>query len=207
MALRKNRAGKGSATKKAAGPSKPRRKRPAGKGHNKPPADSPPISSWHTDDQSGALIARQTARQRQQHLAAIGSGPIGSPFPPTHDPSVLHAAMLKRVAALEEATAGLFTSAEGQIKPRPLDDSDLDEIRRTIGTLKTLPPVPAKPPTEAVGAQSKLAQFGEKILVSLATMAITEASKEFWARYGDQLKALAHAIGEWIANLPRDLAS
>jgi hypothetical protein len=63
MALRKRRNRKGPANKKAAGTSKPRR-RPVGKGHNKPPEDPPPkptvppISSWHIDDQIGAQIAR-----------------------------------------------------------------------------------------------------------------------------------------------------
>jgi hypothetical protein len=207
MALRKRRSGKGAA-KKAAGRSKPRR-RAAGKGHNKPPEDPPPvppvppISSWHTDDQSGAQVARDAAaRQRRLRAATGSSGPVAPPFALAHDPSVLHAAMLKRVAALEETTAKLLTSGEGQIKPRLLDDSDLDEIRSEIETLKRLPPVPAKPPTDAAGAQSKLAKFGEKVLVALATTAVSEASKALWAEYGDRLIALARAIGEWLASLP-----
>jgi hypothetical protein len=103
----------------------------------------------------------------------------------------------KRIAALEETIAKLPTAPTG-----PLNDNEIDEIKSEIATLKTLPPVPAKFPTEAVGAQSRLAKFGEKVLVGLATTAVSEASKALWAQYGDQLKALARSIGEWIASLP-----
>jgi hypothetical protein len=108
--------------------------------------------------------------------------------------------MLKRIAALEETIAELPPASAG---PRPLNDNDIEEIKREIARLKALPPVPAKPPTNA---QSKLRAFGEKVLQSLAEDAakrlISTAAKQFWTEYGDQLIALARAIGEWIASLP-----
>jgi hypothetical protein len=87
--------------------------------------------------------------------------------------------MLKRIAALEETIAKLPTAPGG-----PLNDNDIAEINSEFATLKTLPSVPAKPPTEAAGAQSRLAKFGEKVLESLAADAarrsITAVSKAFW---------------------------
>ena len=210
MVKGKRRAGKGAAGKTAGKP-KPR-KRPAGKGHNKPPEDPPPISSWQTDDQSGALVARRAADRQRRLLAATGSMPVGPPLPPTSGPRQLHGSakfegagtlaahgeVRKRIAALEETIAKLPTVPGG-----PLNDNEIDEIKSEIATLKTLPPVPAKPPTET---PSKLRKLGEKVLESLAAdaarRAITEASKALWAQYGDQLIALARAIGEWIASLP-----
>jgi hypothetical protein len=54
--------------------------------------------------------------------------------------------MLKRIAALEETIAELPPASAG---PRPLNDNDIEEIKREIARLKALPPVPAKPPTDA----------------------------------------------------------
>ena len=105
--------------------------------------------------------------------------------------------MLRRVAELEETTAKL---------PRggPLDDSEIEEIKRQIAKLKAT--VPEGPPIEAVGAQTKLGAVGKRVLESLATDAakwpLTAASTALWVRYGDQLTDLARSIGEWIASLP-----
>ena len=130
-------------------------------------------------------------------MNSMSVGPVAPPLAVTNDPATLHQEMRKRIAALEETIAKLPTAPEGL-----LNDNEIDEIKSEIATLKTLPPVPAKVPTEAVGAQSRLAKFGEKVLVGLATTAVSEASKALWAQYGDQLKALARSIGEWIASLP-----
>ena len=201
MVKGKKRAGKGAA-KKASGTSKPRKR--AGIGHNKPPEPPvpppPDIRSWQAQDDGGAAIARWTAARQRVLVAAMNSmsvGPVAPPLAVTNDPATLHQEMRKRIAALEETIAKLPTSPEGL-----LNDNEIDETKSEIATLKTLPPVPAKFPTEAVRAQSRLAKFGEKVLVGLATTAVSEASKALWAQYGDQLKALARSIGEWIASLP-----
>jgi hypothetical protein len=148
-------------------------------------------------DETAAQVARDAAAHRRRFRATTGSG---TSLPLAHDPSVLHTAMLKRIAALEETTAKLPPAGAG---PRPLNDNDIEEIKREIARLKALPPVPAKPPTNA---QSKLRAFGEKVLQSLAEDAakrlISTAAKQFWTEYGDQLIALARSIGEWIASLP-----
>jgi hypothetical protein len=102
--------------------------------------------------------------------------------------------MLKRITALEDTIAHLPT-------PGPLEDSEIEESKEALATLKSLPPAPAKPPAEAVQAQSKLKAFGEKIAERLATQVLTDIAKELWARYGDQLIDLAKAIAEWIATL------
>jgi hypothetical protein len=93
--------------------------------------------------------------------------------------------MLRRVAALEEATARLLASGEARLKPRPLDDADLDEIESEIETLRQLPPVPAKPPPEAVRAQGKLAKFAEAVSPD----------------HHEKLIAAVRAIAEWVASL------
>jgi hypothetical protein len=231
MVKGKRPAGKG-AVRKAVGKPKPR-KRAARKsaakpgiGHNKPPREpvphtAPPnISNWHIAE-TGAQIARQTAEHRQRAFRATTSSEPVAPSlaltsdPRQHgsakfegagtlaaDPIVVHAEMRKRIAALEETIAKLPTAPGG-----PLNDNEIDETKSELATLKTLPPVPAKPPTEAAGAQSKLAKFGEMVLQRLAAdeagRAIAAASKALWAQYGDQLIALARSIGEWIASLPQ----
>jgi hypothetical protein len=223
MVKGKRRAGKGAA-RKTAGKPKPR-KRAARKsaakpgiGHNKPPREpvphqaTPDITTWNTADQTAAQVARDTAARQHAFRAATSSGPVAPPLPLTSGPRQLHASakfegagtlaahgeVRKRIAALEETIATLPTAPGG-----PLNDNEIDEIKSEIATLKTLPPVPAKPPTEA---PSKLRKLGEKVLESLAAdaarRAITEASKALWAQYGDQLIALARSIGEWIATLP-----
>jgi hypothetical protein len=210
MVKGKKRAGKGAA-KKASGTSKPR-KRAARKsaakpgiGHNQPPEPPvpppPDIRSWQAQDDGGAAIARWTAARQRAFRAATSSGPVAPPLAVTNDPATLHQEMRKRIAALEETIAKLPTASDGL-----LNDSEIDETKSEIATLKTLPPVPAAPPTEAAGAQSRLAKFGEMVLQRLAAdeagRAITAASKALWAQYGDQLIALARSIGDWIASLP-----
>ena len=219
MALGKRRTGRKGAAKKTAGKPKPRKRAETaakpGIGHNKPP--EPPVPHkgpphrrfWPTEGQMGAEMRRQGAARRRAHGAAMRSmsvGPVAPSLAITSDPRQLHGLadpivvygeMRKRIAALEETIANLPT-APGAL----LTDNETDEIKSEIATLKTLPPVPAKPPTEAAGAQSRLATFGEKVLVGLTTTAVSEASKALWAQYGDQLIALARAIGEWIASLP-----
>jgi hypothetical protein len=196
---RRKTAAKPRPRKRAAVKPKPR-KRAAGIGHNKPPSEVPRPARPHTSshlDETAAQVARDAATHRRRFRAATGSG---TSLPLAHDPSVLHTAMLKRIAALEETTAKLPPASAG---PRPLDDNDIAEIEREIARLKALPPVPAKPPTDA---QNKLRAFGEKVLQSLAEDAakrlISEAAKQLWAEYGDRLIALAQSIGELIASLP-----
>jgi hypothetical protein len=174
-----------------------------GAGHNRPPPDAP-ISSWQTVDETASQIGRDAAARRRSFIAATSSGmvaPVGPPpFALRNDPSVLHAAMLDRIAALEETIAKL------PIRGGPLDGGEIEEIKREIAKLKTLSPVPTTAPTEAEGTVRK---FGEKVLQSLAVdqakQVLSAASKALWTRYGEQLIALAHSIGEWIASLPPPL--
>ena len=95
-----------------------------GRGHNKPPPESDvprpalPNMGWYTDDQTASQVARDAAARQRAHIAAISNQPVGPPFALAHDPNVLHEAMLRRIAAIEELTAQLLR--EGQIEPRPL---------------------------------------------------------------------------------------
>jgi hypothetical protein len=218
VAPRKRRTGRKGAAGKPAKPTRERRKHAAatkptaGIGHNKPPLEAtvphaapPNISNWHIADQT-AQIAHQTAARQRNAAAAMNSmsfdplGPLPLRASVTSDPRLLHEEMRKRIAALEETIANLPTAPGG-----PLGNNELEEIKNEIAKLKTQPPVPAQPPTDAVEAESKLRKFGEKVLSSLATQAVSEASKaigrKLWASYGDQLIALAKSIGEWIASL------
>ena len=210
MAKGKKPTGRKAAAGKAA-VDKPRpRKRSAAKkstakpgiGHNKPPtakvpAPAPPISSWASDDQSAAQIAHAAAARQRSFRAAISGEP----------PNVLHTVMLNRIAALEETIAKLEALPEAErIKPRLLDDSEIDEIRNILARAKALSPAPAQRPPDAVEAESKLRTFGEQLLLALAvqaaTVVISAPLKELWASYGHQLIDLAQSIGEWYANLP-----
>jgi hypothetical protein len=107
---------------------------------------------------------------------------------------VLHAIMLKRIAALEKTMAKLPTSSSEEI----------EEVKNEIAKLRALPLVPTRLPTDAVQAQAKLRKNGEQILSSLATQVVSAslkvAVKERWASYGHELIATAQSVGEWIAN-------
>jgi hypothetical protein len=195
----KKKEGKPAARKHAA----PKAAAKPGIGHNRPP--EPPVlphkplphMSWHTQDDGGWMRDHQAARQRA-HAVAMSSMSVGPVAPPhvlrSED---LYNEMRRRIAALEETLAKLPA-----VPGAPLDDNEIEEIKREIAKLKTLPPAPAHPPSEAVAAQSKLAKFGEKILVALATEAVSEGAKALWANYGNELIALARAVCEWIASLP-----
>ena len=89
----------------------------------------------------------ETAARQRAFRAATSSGPVAPPLAVTNDPATLHQDMRKRIAALEETIAKLPTAPEGL-----LNDSEIDEAKNEIATLKTLPPVPAKFPTEAAGS-------------------------------------------------------
>ena len=133
------------------------------------------------------------------HEAAAGKG-AGKAKPRKLDPAagqnVLHAVMLKRIAALEKTIAKLPTSPSEEI----------EEVKNEIAKLRALPPVPTRLPTDAVQAQAKLRKNGETILSSLATQVVSAsvkaAVKERWASYGHELIATAQCVGEWIANPP-----
>jgi len=213
MAPRKRRTSRRGGVKKTAGKPAPRKHAAPnaaakpGIGHNRPP--EPPVlphkalpnMSWHTQDEFGAGMRAHHAARQRAHAAAMSSMSVG-PVAPPHvlRSEALYNEMRRRIAALEETIAKLPTAPGG-----PLDEDEIEEIKREIAKLKTLPPVPAQPPTEAAAVQSRLANFGEKVLVGLATTAVTEASKALWAEYGDQLIALARAICEWLASLPPPL--
>ena len=129
--------------------------------------------------------------------AAAGKG-AGKAKPRKLDPAagqnVLHAVMLKRIAALEKAIAKLPTSPGDEI----------EEVKNEIAKLRALPPVSTRLPIDAVQAQAKLRKNGEQILSSLATqvvyVSVKAAVKERWASYGHELIATAQSVGEWIAN-------
>jgi hypothetical protein len=166
---------KGAAVK-AAGKPKPRKrsiKKPAakpGKGHNNPPPDlvppsAPPFTGWLTDN--SAQVAHATAARQSGYRAATGivTPTTGTPFALAHDPNYLHWVMLNRIAALEETIEKLATLPDAeQITPSPLDDSEIEEIRRTLVKLRALPPVPTQRPTDAVEVPNKFREFGEKVL-------------------------------------------
>jgi hypothetical protein len=170
-----------------------------GVGHNKPPPEEGPstplpMPGWYLDDQTGAQIARDAAARQRNFIATINnSQSVGPVIPPLvqSEPSVLHAAMLKRIAALEETIANL--TGEEQIDQRLL--REIEEVKTTLANLKVLPPAPAAPPAEAIAAQSKLRRIGE-------TLVALQAASELWHTYGDRLIALAKSIGDWIASLP-----
>jgi hypothetical protein len=152
------------------------------------------------------IIRRQGAARRRAHGAAMGSmqhisAKLEGAGALAADPILLHGEMRKRIAAIEETLAKLPPAPEG-----PLNDNEIEEINSEIATLKTLPPVPTQPPTDAIKAESKWRERGEKVLVGLATglatSAVSEASKALWARCGDQLIDAANALGAWIASLP-----
>jgi hypothetical protein len=213
---------KSGSTDKSASQAKPRKssiKKSAakpGKGHNKPPPDRVPPhpkaqpvlhSGWQTD--TTGEIARHMATRQRHFRAAIGIGTptTGTPHAQAHDPTYLHQVMLRRIASLEETFAKLAALSDAeQIKPRPLDESEIEEIRDTLVWLKALPPAPTRQPTDLVEAESKLAKFGEKVLVGLTVWAATKvaspAATALWASCSAQLKTAAQAIGEWYANLP-----
>jgi hypothetical protein len=115
---------------------------------------------------------------------------------PSVGQNVLHAAMLKHIAALEKTIAKLPTPSSEEI----------EEVKNEIAKLRALPPVPTRLPTDAVQAQAKLRKNGEQILSSLATQVVSAslkvAVKERWANYGHELIATAQSVGEWIANSP-----
>ena len=127
--------------------------------------------------------------------AGKGAGKIKShKLDPPVGQNVLHAAMLKRIAALEKTIAKLPTASGEAIK----------EVKSEMAKLRALPPVPTRLPTDAVQAQAKLRKNGEQILSSLATQVVSAsvkvAVKERWASYGHELIATAQSVGEWIAN-------
>jgi hypothetical protein len=205
------------AADKAVGKAKPRKrsiKKSAAKpgpGHNKPPPDpvSPPISSWQTPPDDSVQNAHAAAVRQRGFKAAMGMGTPteNTPFAAAHDPAHLHQVMLKRIAALEETIVKLAALPDAeQIEPKPLDDSEIAEIRNMLAKLKALPPAPAQRPTDAVEAESKLKTFGEKVLVGLTVWAATKVASAtataLWASYSAQLKLAAQAIGEWYATLP-----
>ena len=114
---------------------------------------------------------------------AAGKG-AGKAKPRKLDPApgqnVLHAVMLKRIAALEKTIAKL---------PTPPSE-EIEEVKNEIVRLRALPPVPTRLPTDAVQAQAKLRKNGED-LSSLATQVVSvsvkAAVKERWASYGHEL--------------------
>jgi hypothetical protein len=116
-----------------------------------------------------------------------------SSAPPSADVAALHQQMLKHVAALQEMLANLPPP------PRPLDDSEIVEIKEELARLKVSQVIPSPlPPT----TESPLRKFGEKVLTQLAVQQGSEAlGKEIWAQIGDSLITTAKAFGEWIASV------
>jgi hypothetical protein len=146
-------------------------------------------------------------RQRGFKAATIGTATAATPFAQAHDPTHLHRVMLNHIAALEETIGKLVALPEAeQIKPKPLDDNELEEIRNVLAKVKVLPPALTRQPANAVEAPSKLRKFGERVVSSIATDAAKyvayAAAAALWTTYGQQLIDVARCIAEWIASLP-----
>jgi hypothetical protein len=110
--------------------------------------------------------------------------------------------MLRRIAALEETIAQLP-------RPGPLDDSEIDESKAALATLKKLPPVPTQLPAEAVQAKSKLKAFAKKVAESLAMDAakdtvkwvLTASATALLTQCHDQINDLIQAIETWVKSI------
>jgi phosphoserine phosphatase len=142
-----------------------------------------------------AVVARDKKATCRKAAAGKGAGKAKPrKVAPPVGQNVLHAIMLKRIAALEKTMAKLPTSSSEEI----------EEVKNEIAKLRALPLVPTRLPTDAVQAQAKLRKNGEQILSSLATQVVSAslkvAVKERWASYGHELIATAQSVGEWIAN-------
>ena len=142
-----------------------------------------------------AIAAMAKGKKTTSREAAAGKAKPRK-LDPAAGQNVLHAVMLKRIAALEKTIAKL---------PTPPSE-EIEEVKNEIAKLRALPPVPTRLPTDAVQAQAKLRKNGEQILSSLATQVVSvsvkAAVKERWASYGHELIATAQSVGEWIANSP-----
>lgn len=142
-----------------------------------------------------AIAAMAKGKKPTSREAAAGKAKPRK-LDPAAGQNVLHAVMLKRIAALEKTIAKL---------PTPPSE-EIEEVKNEIAKLRALPPVPTRLPTDAVQAQAKLRKNGEQILSSLATQVVSAsvkaAVKERWAGYGHELIATAQSVGEWIANSP-----
>jgi hypothetical protein len=94
-------------------------------------------------------ISTISTRQRA-HAAAMSSMSVG-PVAPAHvlRSEDLYNEMRRRIAALEETLAKLPA-----VPGAPLDDNEIEEIKREIAKLKTLPP--ARPTLRARRSQRKV---------------------------------------------------
>jgi hypothetical protein len=163
--------------------------------------------AWAKPVDNTAEIAHATARRQQAFKAAMGIGTstAGTPHALAHA-AHLHQQMLNRIAALEETAAKLAALPEAQrIKPNPLDDDELEEIRNLLAEVKVLPAL-TRPTALAFGVPHKLWKFGERVVKSMAEDAakwvVYAAAGALWVKYSQELMALAHAINEWLASLP-----
>jgi hypothetical protein len=113
------------------------------------------------------------------------------------DLKILHAQMVERIAALEEALQSVSKPGMGHNQPpeplepqEPLTAADLQCLNSAISTLKNQPVEPSKRPPEAVKAASVLQAVGAKVSEYLDVF-VKEA-----------IKAAGAEFGKWTIRLP-----
>jgi hypothetical protein len=126
----------------------------------------------------------------------------------TMDPRALHARMLQRIEALEEALQTLATHRAGIGHNRPpelfvpFQDADfrtlrsarlvldLQAIKSALAVLKAQPPKPAAPPADAIEAAHELKTIGERLkayALKQTDVFVSEAVKSAGAELGKRL--------------------
>jgi hypothetical protein len=163
-----------------------------------------------------------------RHLPLVGRMTLQAKGGPQTSTAQLHAEMLQRIDALEQAMARPRRRRGGigdnnppePIEREPLSANELREIRQAMAVLKTQPSAPSSPSAEARAAVSLLAKFGHR-LRSLARVTgayvgrqadnfVTEAVKEsgkrivqspFWLAVIHQLPPLAEIAHRWLESL------
>ena len=173
-------------------------------------------------DQLAATAAQQPQQQSASALLA-GEGFLSADATIINDTVEAHKAMLARIAELEariaelEATVAALRSPStpgiGHNNPPPLDDAELEEIKREIALLKAQPAVPTAAQTASQIA-SKFIHGCERVTAWVAQLLNTfatefaksaghEAGKAVvqllkWYALGSGLMLSAAAILQWL---------
>jgi hypothetical protein len=197
-------------------------------------ANMPPFQ-----DTSNLDVANEIARRHRNQIAA--QQPASPDFPGNIPPQqfasallagegsltaeaaiIAHKEMLARLAELEATVAKLLspsTPGIGHNNPPPLDNTELEEIKREIALLKAQPPVPTALPVEASKTASKFVRLGQRVLTWIGKhldTGIAEFMKSagktagpvvvggllaIWLTVGHQLTDSAIAIMQWLMRL------
>jgi hypothetical protein len=188
------------------------------------PSSQPAAMPFNNSFEVAAQMIAMRPKMSNAVLSTLGVVEPSLPLR-TSDPTVLHAAMIEQIEALEQAMADVSKPQRhgiGHNKPPepiepelPLSEKELGEIRKSMAVLKNQPPAPSAPSSKVKAAVALLTKCAHATVAyvgkqadNFITAVVTKSGEEVGKKIVKYiliyqlLQKLADTANQWLQSLP-----